>query len=314
VTIVLIRSCIINTIKELVLNEMRDMFEKYNQDVAFILANPNLSAAAKAEKIKELFATLRTSLGEEFGVTEEVLTDQQAIFNSQIGAVIAAANASGQVIPEITWTQTLLGKVRAGLDGLITMMENKAKRIADLIAAIKSAASQDTSAPAGDTAKSVAAKLAKVNSLLVSSGRIGEQERAGYTRGINQLRQMTDIDAIRIQYNKLYGQLVRAGATDADFQVAGFHRGGVMPANRLALVGEKGPELIVPESRGLVLNNGITSRILGMLGSGGAASTSSNVTINVNNPVIRNENDIRKLALEISRVQASQFRTEGGRL
>jgi hypothetical protein len=63
-----------------------------------------------------------------------------------------------------------------------------------------------------------------------------------------------------------------------------------------------------------VLNNGITSRILGMLGSGGAASTSSNVIINVNNPVIRNENDIRKLAQEISRVQASQFRTEGGRL
>ena len=300
--------------QELVLNEMRDMFEKYNQDVAFILANPNLSAAAKAEKINELFATLRTRLGEEFGVTEKVLTDQQAIFNSQIGAVIAAANAGGQVIPEITWTQTLLGKVKAGLDGLITMMENKAKRIADLIAAIKSAASQDTSAPAGDTAKSVAAKLDKVNSLLVGSGRIKEQERAGYTRGINQLRQMTDLDAIRIQYNKLYGQLVRAGATDADFQIAGFHRGGVMPANRLALVGEKGPELIVPESRGLVLNNGITSRILGMLGSGGAASTSSNVIINVNNPVIRNENDIRKLAQEISRVQASQFRTEGGRL
>jgi len=258
--------------QELVLNEMRDMFEKYNQDVAFILANPNLSAAEKSEKINALFATLRTRLGTEFGITETVLKDQQAIFNSQIGAVIAAANAGGQVIPEITWTQTLLGKVRAGLDGLILMMENKAKRIADLIAAIKSAASQDTSAPAGDTAKSVAKKLDVVNSLLLTTGRIGERERAGYTRGINQLRQMTDIESIRIAYNKLYGQLVRAGATDEDFKIAGFSRGGVMPANRLALVGEKGPELIVPESRGLVLNNGISSRILGMLGSGGAAS------------------------------------------
>ena len=300
--------------QELVLNEMRDMFEKYNQDVAFILANPNLSAAEKSEKINALFATLRTRLGTEFGITETVLKDQQAIFNSQIGAVIAAANAGGQVIPEITWTQTLLGKVRAGLDGLILMMENKAKRIADLIAAIKSAASQDTSAPAGDTAKSVAKKLDRVNSLLLTTGRIGERERAGYTRGIQKLREMTDIDAIRLQYNKLYQQLVDAGATDADFQLAGFARGGVMPANRLALVGEKGPELIVPESRGLVLNNGISSRILGMLGSGGAASTSSNVTINVNNPVIRNDQDIRKLADQITRAQVSAFRTSGGRL
>jgi hypothetical protein len=300
--------------QELVLNEMRDMFEKYNQDVAFILANPNLSAAEKSEKINALFATLRTRLGTEFGLTETVLKDQQAIFNSQIGAVIAAANAGGQVIPEITWTQTLLGKVRAGLDELILMMENKAAKIANLIAQIKASASQDTSAPAGDTAKSVAKKLDRVNSLLLTTGRIGERERAGYTRGIQKLREMTDIDAIRIQYNKLYGQLVRAGATDEDFKIAGFARGGVMPANRLALVGEKGPELIVPESRGLVLNNGISSRILGMLGSGGAASTSSNVTINVNNPVIRNDQDIRKLADQITRAQVSAFRTSGGRL
>jgi len=124
----------------------------------------------------------------------------------------------------------------------------------------------------------------------------------------------SELDAIRLQYNKLYQQLVDAGATDADFQLAGFARGGVMPANRLALVGEKGPELIVPESRGLVLNNGISSRILGMLGSGGAASTSSNVTINVNNPVIRNDQDIRKLADQITRAQVSAFRTSGGRL
>ena len=300
--------------QELVLNEMRDMFEKYNQDVAFILANPNLSAAEKSEKINALFATLRTRLGTEFGLTETVLKDQQAIFNSQIGAVIAAANAGGQVIPEITWTQTLLGKVRAGLDELILMMENKAAKIANLIAQIKASASQDTSAPAGDTAKSVAKKLDRVNSLLLTTGRIGERERAGYTRGIQKLREMTDIDAIRLQYNKLYQQLVDAGATDADFQLAGFARGGVMPANRLALVGEKGPELIVPESRGLVLNNGISSRILGMLGSGGAASTSSNVTINVNNPVIRNDQDIRKLADQITRAQVSAFRTSGGRL
>jgi hypothetical protein len=300
--------------QELVLNEMRDMFEKYNEDIAFILANPNLSALEKKQKVEEKLDELREKLKTNFGLTEDVLRDQQGIFNSQIQAVIAAANAQGQVIPEVTWTQTLLGKVRAGLDGLIAMMDAKAKRIAELIGAIKAAATQDTSAPAADTAKSVAAKLRRVTGLLVSTGRIGERERAGYDRGIFQLSQLTDIDAIRVLYNKLYGQLVRAGATDEDFKLAGFARGGVMPANRLALVGEKGPELIVPESRGLVLNNGISSRILGMLGSGGAASTSSNVIINVNNPVIRNDQDIRKLADQITRAQVSAFRTSGGRL
>jgi hypothetical protein len=64
----------------------------------------------------------------------------------------------------------------------------------------------------------------------------------------------------------------------------------------------------------MVLNNSISSRLMGMLGGAGASGTAGNVTININNPVIRNENDIRKLAQEISRVQASQFRTEGGRL
>ena len=80
------------------------------------------------------------------------------------------------------------------------------------------------------------------------------------------------------------------------------------------LVGEKGPEIVLPQSRGLVLNNSVSSRILGMLGSGGAASTSSNVIINVNNPVIRNDQDIRKLADQITRAQVSAFRTSGGRL
>jgi hypothetical protein len=93
----------------------------------------------------------------------------------------------------------------------------------------------------------------------------------------------------------------------------GLRRGGMAMGGNPYLVGEGGPELFLPRSSGLVLNNSVSSRLMSML-TGRPDQAGSNVTINVNNPVIRNENDIRKLALEISRVQASQFRTEGGRL
>ena len=89
---------------------------------------------------------------------------------------------------------------------------------------------------------------------------------------------------------------------------------GGMIGSGLTVVGERGPELILPQSSGLVLNNSISSRLMAMLSGAGAAGSGGNVTINVNNPVIRNDADIRKLATEISKVQASQFRTQGGRL
>jgi hypothetical protein len=65
----------------------------------------------------------------------------------------------------------------------------------------------------------------------------------------------------------------------------------------------------------MVMNNGVSKRIMSMLGGGGDGSGSkSNVTININNPVIRSDNDIRKLADQISRAQVSAFRTAGGRI
>jgi hypothetical protein len=118
-----------------------------------------------------------------------------------------------------------------------------------------------------------------------------------------------------------YRDAVRAGETLPGESMSDYLKrtakkkasGGIMSKRQLTLVGERGPELVLPQSRGLVLNNSISSRLLGMLtGKGGGGG--NNVTINVNNPVIRSDNDIRKLATEISRVQASQFRTEGGRL
>jgi hypothetical protein len=77
-------------------------------------------------------------------------------------------------------------------------------------------------------------------------------------------------------------------------------------------VGEQGPEIFMPRTSGMVINSNISSQLSSMLsGNGGGGS---NVTININNPVVRNDADIRKLADQISRAQASQFRTQGGRL
>jgi hypothetical protein len=142
------------------------------------------------------------------------------------------------------------------------------------------------------------------------SGGVASDELVDIRRGIKSLSGINDMSALQTTYNKLLDEI----ATISSFyKIPVYASGGIMQKNQLSLVSEKGPELVLPQSRGLVLNNSISSRLLGMLtGKGGGGG--NNVTINVNNPVIRSDNDIRKLATEISRVQASQFRTEGGRL
>jgi hypothetical protein len=257
--------------QELVLNEMRDMFQKYNDDIAFILANPNLSAATKSRKIEELFAEMRSRLGSDFGLTEKVLKDQVEIFNGQIKSVVDAANGVTVTMPaEIAWTQSLLGKVKAGLDGLTTMMENKAARIAELVAMIKRAASDSTDSLPNETAQSIGTKLSRVLTTLVKSGRMSVLERSEFERKITSFKTLTDIAQIRERYSTLYGLLTRAPyfATNEDFALAGFAKGGVMPAGKMALVGEQGPELVIPQQKGLVINNGLTSRIMRAIRAG----------------------------------------------
>jgi phage-related minor tail protein len=125
---------------------------------------------------------------------------------------------------------------------------------------------------------------------------------------ITRFSGMTDYEKLLTQSNIIDSAISNATGNR-------FARGGNMQSGRIGLVGEQGPELFLPRSSGMVLSNSISSRLMGMLGGGGMAMAgANNVTINVNNPVIRSDNDIRKLANEISKAQASQFRVNGGRL
>lgn len=73
----------------------------------------------------------------------------------------------------------------------------------------------------------------------------------------------------------------------------GFAAGGPVTGGQSYIVGEKGPELFTPRSSGTITPND-------KLGGFGG------VTVNINNPVIRDGSDITKLANEVSRVLQRQ--------
>ena len=71
------------------------------------------------------------------------------------------------------------------------------------------------------------------------------------------------------------------------FDIPHLANGGIVTKPTLALIGERGPEAVVP---------------LGQGGFGGP------MTININNPVVREERDLRKIADSVSRVLMKQNR------
>lgn len=292
--------------QELILNEMKRMFADYNNDIADIMANPNLTAAQKKNAVNERLAQLKSDLEANFGITETMLDNKMDEFNSQMDSVLDVLNLEGQDLT-VSWGQSLVdGLEEGGFGKLRRYMESQLAKVISLAARIKAAAnvSDELGSGAGSTAAALAEKLTTRLNAAISAGKFGPTAQINIRREIAKLTQLTDLEAIVNKFNSISGILQRVG----------FASGGIMPANQLALVGERGPELVVPQSRGLVLNNSISSRLMSMMHGGGSGGSANNVTINVNNPVIRSENDIRKLAQEISRVQASQFRTEGGRL
>ena len=292
--------------QELILNEMRRMFADYNSDIADIMANPNLSAAQKKNAVNERLALLNSELESSFGITKVMLNGKMSEFNTQMDGVLDVLNLKGENLT-VSWGQGLVNGLEAGGFGVLrSYMQSQLGKVINLAARIKAAAdvSDDLAGGAASNASALADKLQARFTKAIKAG-IANDLQISIGRNIARLRKLTDIEQIVELFNNTSGMLKRAG----------FASGGVMPANQLALVGERGPELVLPERRGLVLNNSISSRLMGMMnGAGSGGSGGNNVTINVNNPVIRSENDIRKLATEISRVQASQFRTQGGRL
>jgi hypothetical protein len=301
--------------QELILDEMRNMFEDYNRDIAWILENPSLSAEEKKTRIETRLEELKGELESKFGITLKMMDDKVGEMNSQMQLVMDAANMKG-IDMNVTFADSLINNLETkGFKALTDYLMKKYRQVVDLMGKIKAAAADAAAAASEDNL------LAQVRSkylLGVQNAITALYRRGEASETINQVKAFktlllgknTVADLQNAWNSQISPFLTGLGLKKADI---GFARGGVMPARRLALVGEKGPELVLPQQSGLVLNNSISSRLLGMLtGKGGGGG--NNVTINVNNPVIRNDNDIRKLAQEISRVQASQFRTEGGRL
>ena len=302
--------------QQLILDEMKNMFEDYNRDIAQILEDPTMSDAAKKTAIEKRMDQLKIDLEQKFGITMDMMDAKVIEMNAHMQLVMDAANMKG-VDMNVTFADSLIDNLESqGFKALINYLLAKYKQVVDLMAMIKRAAADAANLANEDN------QVAALKSKYI--GYVNKAVSALYKRGeasetINQVKAFTkslstanSVAELQNMWNDVISKFLSGiGLKPADI---GFARGGIMPANKLAIVGEKGPELVLPQSRGLVLNNSISSRLLGMLTGNGGGGSGHNVTINVNNPVVRSENDIRRLAQEISRVQASQFRTEGGRL
>jgi hypothetical protein len=303
--------------QELILEEMTNMFEQYNRDIAWILENPDLSWAEKKSKIEEKLEELQGNLESRFGITLEMMGDKVVDMNSAMRSVMDAANMKG-IDMNVTFAQDLIKNLETkGFKVLIDYIMKKynevlrlMRLVAQATATIEALANPDNALAAMrqryGAVFSAQFKKLKDAGLDVPSAQILLAQKA------NMLGQ-NDLASMQTQFNKLMQMLAQEAAA-LGLNPEGFASGGIIAKNQLSLVGERGPELILPQSRGLVLNNSISSRLLGMLGGTGGGGGGSVNNVIINNPVVRSDSDIRKLAQEISRVQASQFRTEGGRL
>jgi hypothetical protein len=88
-----------------------------------------------------------------------------------------------------------------------------------------------------------------------------------------------------------------------------YAKGGMMDANGAGIVGEQGPELFVPTRRGMIIPHSVTDAIMNSIGTKGGMAT----IININNPVVRDDRDIRKMAERVSAAQVSVLRSYGRR-
>lgn len=291
----------------LILNEMKLSFEDYNKDVADILANPKWSAAQKENKIKTRLDELYKELEDKFGITGVMLDDQLTTLNGIIDGTVARLGSPA--LPHVDWGNTLSERLEQGGFGVLKKyLKVTAVDVARLTAAAFAAANPEAGMQAAAIQnRDALVKLFKTRIGLWTSANGDQRTRLGISRYISDLQGSESYESIVSLVNLI----------DSKLQAVGLAKGGTARSGSLHLVGEQGPELFVPRSTGMVLNNSVSSALLGMLGGGGrglAMAGAGNVTINVNNPVIRSDGDIRKLADQISKAQASQFRSQGGRL
>ena len=322
--------------QDLILKELESRFEEYNNRVADIMANPNFSAATRTTKLKEALDLLTSDLETGFGITRDAIQGQFDLLNSQIAIARDASlpdfqaffeTLTNPAIPEITWGQTLgvaLGdvfrQIISDMTAYFTEISNLAAQIAGVAANATGGTPPPPKPPTPPTPPTPPKPPTKPVVLPPGQGVGGGFKTSGavtingQTILVKPGDTMAETLAQANALNKATTPKPPAPVIKPSIPaMKKFASGGVLGSG-LSLVGENGPELLLPKTSGLVLNNSISSRIMSMLSGAGAAGSGGNVTINVNNPVIRNDADIRKLATEISKVQASQFRTQGGRL
>ena len=306
--------------QQLIIDEMKNMFTQYNTDIANILSNPVLSATQRRNAIEARVAQLQTDLQKNFGITAAMMQTTLTALNAQIDGSIA--QLGNPALPNINWGGTLADKMEAGGFGVLTSyLAKKAIEVSNLQSAVFAGLDSDAMVKKQAVknrdalVKIFRSRMGAAEALYFSTKPYGAkipqwsyQASRGIGDMITSFSTMTDYQKLLTQSNIIDSAISNATGNR-------FARGGNMQSGRIGLVGEQGPELFLPRSSGMVLSNSISSRLMGMLGGGGMAMAgANNVTINVNNPVIRNDNDIRKLANEISKAQASQFRVNGGRL
>jgi hypothetical protein len=302
--------------QQLILQEMTNMFNKYNEDVANILSDPKLSAKQRENQVKIRLEQLHKDLESNFGITRVMLGTQLTEMNGLIDGTLA--KIGNPKMPNINWGGSLATAMEKGGFGFLSdYLAKKAVRVAELTNQVMAAANPGAMVDKmAITNRDALDKIFGARISAMATAHFDKPSRAplfveGASRNLSAIyskfKKATKYEDILNLSNQIDTLILKYGQGK-------FARGGQMRSNRIGLVGEQGPELFIPRSSGMVLNNSISSRLMGMLGGAGSSPSTGNVTININNPVIRNENDIRKLAQEISRVQASQFRTEGGRL
>ena len=93
-----------------------------------------------------------------------------------------------------------------------------------------------------------------------------------------------------IQANAVKGGLVTAGGLNT---LKGYASGGAVSSGTPIIVGEQGPEVFVPSSAGSIIPNN-------KMANGG------NVTVNINNPTVRNNNDLNSIITAVTRALGRQ--------
>jgi hypothetical protein len=325
--------------QELILQEMARRFEDYNQEVANIMANPDFSQAERTQLLQEALNSLTQDLEDNFGITQAQLQSQYDRMNAQMDLARQATavnfgefmrQLANPTIPPMTWGGKLADAFKGGVfDPLMRYLNAEYARIAALVAKINALAAGgggrgdpgggDDGGGGKTAAEVIANRMPQLEARLSKAGPNFWQRFAGDKRAEKEAQADAWLSGIATRMGNLSkattaekAQSIANGIASA-LSSKGLASGGIASGGNMHLVGERGPELFLPQKSGLVLNNSISSRLMGMM-SGTSSGSGSNVVININNPTVRNDADIRKLTEQITKAQVSMYRSQGGRL